>query len=102
MEQVQKDDGEVELRVAGSTATKELAAAIASHIREGRNVTLVAIGHHAVGQAVKAVPILNGHLAAKGWVFSILPAFEDRQVKDGDVTVPRTVLLLRLVRYSFK
>ncbi len=102
MEQEQKDCGEVELRVAGSTATKDLAAAVTSHIREGRQVTLVAIGHHAVGQAVKSVPIVNSHLAAKGWVFSIMPSFEDRQVHDGKVTVPRTVLLLRLVKYVFK
>lgn len=92
----------VELRVAGSTPTKELAGAISSHIREGKIVTLVAIGHHAMGQAVKSVPIVNQHLAAKGWVFTILPAFNERQVKEDGREVKRTVILLKLVRYEFR
>ena len=93
----------VELKVAGGTSPKELAKAITSNIRSGMQVALVGIGHHALGQALKSVPIVNGNLASKGLVYTIFPSFEDRPVKDdsSDQEVIRTVLVLRLLRYKF-
>ena len=94
---------EVELRVAGSTGTKELAAAITSHLRAGKRVTLVTIGHQAIGQATKSIPVVNSYLMSKGIMFTILPCFEDRQIKGKDGgDIPRTVVLLKLVRYVFR
>lgn len=91
-----------EMRVAGDTPSKLLADSITSHIREGKDVTLVCIGHQAVGQAVKAVPIVNSHLVQKGWLYSIFPAFTERTIKDEQTgaQVKRTAMLLHLVRYQ--
>lgn len=93
----------VELRVAGTTNTKELAKAVSSNIREGKQVVLVGIGANAMAQAIKCVPIVNGNLASKGLMYTILPAYEDRPVRDeeSDEPVVRTVLVMRLVRYTF-
>ena len=90
-----------EFRVAGTTNPKELAASIASNVRVGKRVCLVAIGHQAVSQAVKAVPILNSHMANKLILFCILPSLEDRVIMEGKDAVTRTCTLLRLIPYSF-
>lgn len=95
-------EGTAEVRVSGKTATRDLAQSIASHIRDGKTVVLVAIGHNAIGQAVKAVPVVNGFLAPRGIVFSILPVFEEREIEDDGVVVTRTAMLMKLVRYSFR
>jgi len=90
-----------ELKVSGSTSAKELAASIASMYREApqRTITMVAVGHSATGQAVKAVPILNGYLASKGVIHVILPAFEDRVPHEGGKKI--TMTLLKLLKYNF-
>jgi len=100
-----KDETYVELKVAGTTGARELAKAITSHMREGKKIILIAIGNQAVGQAVKAVPIVNGNLAPKGVLYAILPSFDDREVKDMDdpgiSTVTRTVMVLKLINVGY-
>lgn len=97
------EDGVVEVRVSGHTPSPDLAKSIASHIRNGKSVVLVAIGHNAIGQAVKAVPVLNGFLAARGQMFSIMPTFETREIKDEhNTTSSCTVMLLKLIQYTFR
>lgn len=93
---------ESEIRVAGSTPTKQLAGSVASLLREGHKVTLVGIGHQAVGQAVKAIPVVNAHLANKAWIYTILPSLEDRVIEEEGRTVTRTVTVMRLIRYDFR
>src|SRR4051812_7565771 len=61
----------VELRIAGVTPPKDLAGSIAFKLEQGMNVALVAIGHQAVGQAIKAIPILNGMTIAHGYVIAV-------------------------------
>jgi len=92
-----------ELRVSGKTPSKSLADSVTSYIRDGvENIALVAIGHNALGQAIKAVPIVNGHLAPRGIMFSILPMFDEREIEDDDgVKVLRTAVILKLVRVTF-
>ena len=105
------------IQVAGTTPPGALAGSIAEEYRQAMevahntfgwdgatkrmpNISLHAIGHQAVGQAIKAVAIANGHLAAKGILFTLLPSFEDKQipVKSGSTTMEvRTIMRLRLV-----
>lgn len=86
----------IEIRVAGSTIPQNLAMSIASTVRGGDKVTLVALGANAVSQALKSVPILNGFFASKGFVFVVFPVLEDRKTDDGI----KTVQLLKLFRYD--
>jgi stage V sporulation protein SpoVS len=89
-----------ELRVAGTTAPKELAGSIVSNVLQGKSVCLAAIGHQAIGQAVKSVPIANGYCAAHGFFLAIVPSFEVKKIDslDGGEPAERTACMLLLVR----
>lgn len=103
-----------ELRVAGSTPPKELAASIIHILNESRRVKLAAIGHQAVGQAVKAIPVVNQYCIAQGYLVTILPSFsllnvtarelpegekeEEAGERGGERTAERTVTVMHLVR----
>jgi stage V sporulation protein SpoVS len=103
----------MELRVAGSTPPKELAASIIHLLNDEKRVRLTAIGHQAVGQAVKAIPVVNQYCVAQGYLVAILPSFslmtvQNRELisvdghveEEGDRTNERTVTVLSLVRLS--
>ena len=88
-----------ELRVAGTTAPKELAGSIVSNVMQGRTVCLAAIGHQAIGQAVKSVPIANGYCAAHGFFLAIVPSFEVKRIESpGMETAERTACMMTLVK----
>lgn len=98
-----------ELRVSGGTPPKELASSIIHILNDDRRVCLTAIGHQAVGQAVKAIPAVNQHCVSQGYLVCILPSFKiskvpNREVEDpattadGDRTIERTVTVLSLVK----
>jgi stage V sporulation protein SpoVS len=98
------------IHVKASTPSTGLAGAISQEYREAQakgvaipNVSLHAIGHGAIGQAVKAIPILNGLMSPKGYIITILPSFDDKLVADEtnpDVQVKRTVLQMRLIPWQ--
>lgn len=98
------EEKSVELRVSGQTGTKDLAKSISSILRQGKSVSLVGIGHSALGQAIKAIPVVNGFWAPKGVIYAVLPSFEERQVDDGTDgdSVTRTVVRLQLIQYTLK
>lgn len=102
------------IQVAGTTNPKALAGSITEEFRQALdskdpngkpsphtpNLSLHAIGHQAVGQALKAVPIANGYLAPRGIQLTVLPTFEDREVtseQDPSTKVTRTVMRMRLI-----
>lgn len=105
-----------ELRVAGSTPSKELAASIIHLLNDERRVRLAAIGHQAVGQAVKAIPVVNQYCIAQGYLVAMLPSFSLMNVVSretdalpattggteppADRTTERTVTMMTLVRLS--
>lgn len=93
---------EVEIRVSSNTGHKDLAKAITSNIRQGRRVTLVAIGHRAIAQGMKAVPLVNGFLVSKGTIYTVFPAYQDRIIVDDDTQeeLERTVFLMKIVQYA--
>jgi stage V sporulation protein S len=94
------------IQVAAQTNTKQLAGSIAEEVRKAKladavpNISLHAIGHGAVAQAIKSVPIVNGYIAPHGLQLLILPSFEDKMIDDENnpsVKVERTVIRMRLV-----
>jgi len=97
-----------ELRVAGGTPPKDLAASIVHLLNDDKRVKLAAIGHQAVGQAVKAIPVVNQYCIAQGYLVTILPSFHVMHVPnregepevDEDRSAERTVTMLLLIKVS--
>lgn len=94
-----------ELRVAGSTPPKELAGSIIHLLKDEKRVRLAAIGHQAVGQAVKSIPVVNQYCVAQGFIMAIVPAFSlmevtNREVDDDESNrmQERTVTLMTLIK----
>jgi stage V sporulation protein SpoVS len=73
-----------ELRVAGGTPPKELAGSIIHLLQDGKRVRLAAIGHQAVGQAVKAIPVVNAFAITQGYVVALMPYFALKSVPNRD------------------
>lgn len=64
------------LRVSASSAPQAVAAAISKSIFDSHQYpTLRAIGHGAVGQAVKAIAISRGYVAPRGIDLAFIPGF---------------------------
>jgi stage V sporulation protein S len=57
------DGNTVVFRVSSNTPTKELGAAIARAIEDGKTVEIRAVGHGAIGQAGKGIAVAEGHAA---------------------------------------
>ena len=99
-------DSITELRVAASTPPKELAGSIIHLLNENRQVRLSAIGHQSVGQAVKAIPVVNQYCIAQGYMIAIFPAFELKEVQTRELVSEesrmqeRTVMMLKLIKVS--
>lgn len=56
-------DNENVFRVSSNSPTKELGAAIARTIEDGKTVVIRAVGHGAIGQAAKGIAVAEGHAA---------------------------------------
>jgi stage V sporulation protein SpoVS/cold shock CspA family protein len=95
----------MDLRVSSQTAVKSLAGSIVASVMQDRTVRLMAIGHGAVAQAVKAVNIASTRTYGNGFVLAILPSFETRniqqKVEEGEPPeeVERTLTVLQLVKH---
>ena len=98
------DDDIVDLKVRSSTPPKDLAGSILAQVMSGKRVRLAAIGHGAVAQAVKAVPIASGRVAGNGYIFAVVPSFDVRDIESVDpetqekIMTERTLTLLQLVK----
>lgn len=71
------------LKVAAKSSPNSVAGALAAVLREKRQAELQAIGAGAVNQAVKAVAIARGFVAAGGMDLICVPAFVDVMI-DGE------------------
>jgi stage V sporulation protein S len=79
-------DEETILRVKGTASVPQLASAISHAVYDGKTVTLRAIGHQAVGQAIKAAAVARGYVAPRGIDLKLIPGFTTVAMQDGDVT----------------
>jgi stage V sporulation protein SpoVS len=98
------------IQVAARTLPKGLALSITEEVRKALRpeagepkppqVSLHAMGNEAVGVAVKALAIANGHVATMGLVLLLHPSFEDRPMPSNDgkeEMVTRTIVRMRIV-----
>ncbi len=71
------------LKVSAKSSPNSVAGALAAVLREKRQAELQAIGAGALNQAVKAVAIARGFVAASGMDLICVPAFADVEI-DGE------------------
>lgn len=72
------------LRVSASSAPQSVAAAISKCIEIDHTYPVLrAIGHGAVGQAVKAIAIARGYVAPKGIDLACIPGFDTIESSEG-------------------
>lgn len=72
------------IKVSANSRTASVAGAIAGVMREHKHAEVQAIGAGAVNQAVKALILAKGYLAADGIEIFCLPEFVDVEI-DGKV-----------------
>jgi len=72
------------LKVSSSSDPSAAAGAIANGIREMGVAEVQVIGPRAVNQAVKAIAIARGYLAASGLDVYCVPSFASVQIEDGE------------------
>ena len=71
------------LKVSAKSNPNSVAGALAAVLREKRQAEIQAIGAGALNQAVKAVAIARGFVAASGMDLICIPAFTDVMI-DGE------------------
>jgi len=71
------------LKVSAKSSPNSVAGALAAVLREKRLAELQAIGAGAINQAIKAVAIARGFVAASGMDLICTPAFVDVMI-DGE------------------
>jgi len=72
------------LKVSSHSDPSATAGAIANGIRETGTAEIQVIGPRAVNQAVKAIAIARGYLAAGGLDVYCVPTFTSIRIDDGD------------------
>lgn len=85
------DDADNLLKVGSASPTHAVATALVRAIQEGRAPIMRAIGHGAVGQAVKAQIVARGIAAPLGIDLVFLPAFDNVMNEDGDGTLSAVI-----------
>lgn len=81
------------LKAAANSSPKDLAKAIAAHLREGHQLQVMAMGAAAVNQTMKATATARGHLAHEELDLIAQPAFEVSL--DGKTQMLFTLTLIR-------
>jgi stage V sporulation protein S len=72
------------MRVSSSSNPSSLASAVSHAIYDNKKVTLRAIGHGAVGQAMKAVAIARGYVGPRGFDIAVVPGWDTAEGNFGD------------------
>lgn len=94
MTELTLEDEEAVLRVSSSSPPQSVAAAISKSISDSRRYPVLrAIGHGAVGQAVKALAIARGYVASRGIDLAFVVGFDtitNAEGKDISAMVFRT------------
>ncbi len=85
-----------EMRVSASSNPQSLASAISHAIYDNKQVTLRAIGHGAVGQAMKAVAIARGFVAPRGFDIALIPGWANVVGDRGDDLSAMTFKIIQL------
>ena len=75
---------ELELRIAGSSAPKSVAGAIAKGVGDGKKVSMILIGAGPSLQVLKAMCIARSMTAVNGIDLSFIPGFADVVNPEGE------------------
>lgn len=81
------------VRASASTPPDQLAGSLHRFLQDGRQVVIHAIGHGAVGQAAKALPILNTRVINSGVIYLVLFSLIDVMENSKKLTVTRFRLI---------
>ena len=76
-------DMDMLLKVGNATSPQALSAAICRAVQEGRHPVMRAIGHGAIGQAVKGLILARGLAAPLGLDLCFIPGFENVLNEEG-------------------
>jgi len=80
------------LKVSANSSPKSVAGALAAVLRERGTAELQAVGAGAVNQAVKAIAICRGFVAANGLNLVTTPAFADIYIDGEERTAIRFIV----------
>lgn len=80
------------LKVSSKSNAPSVAGAIAGFLKEEGRVELQAIGAAAVNQAVKAIAIARGYVAANGIDLVTIPAFVDLNIDGKEKTAIKLIV----------
>ena len=79
-------------KASSKTNTGSMAGAIASVIRQGKEIEVQAIGAAAVNQTMKATAAARGHLAAEGFELYCRPYFSTVVIGENERTGMRIII----------
>lgn len=83
------------IKVSANSRTSAVAGAIAGVFREQKRAEVQAIGAGAVNQAIKALVLATGYLAADGFDVVCVPEFVDVEIDDKVRTAIKLVITPR-------
>lgn len=83
------------MRVSAKTDVKKLAGALATIIKESRNVKIQVIGAGALKQAIKAIVVARGMLIPVGIDIVMIPSFRMSISEGKEITTIEIDLSLR-------
>ncbi len=83
------------LKVSARSVPNSVAGAIAGVIRENDSVELQAVGAGATNQAIKAIAIARGFLAASGIDAICIPAFGAVEIDGEEKTALKLIVEIR-------
>jgi len=87
IDSLQEKNGHMDmLKVASTSNPGATAGAISNSVREQGEAQLQAIGPRAVNQAVKAIAIARGYLAASGVDLYFFPGFSNVRIEEQEKT----------------
>ena len=83
------------MKVSSSSNPTSVAGAIASMIREVKEIQIQVIGAASLNQAIKAIAIARGYIVPTGKELKCVPSFHDLTIDGKEVTSIR--LLIEIV-----
>lgn len=83
---------EIILKAKNNTEPNKMAGAIAQIIKEGKKLSIQAVGAGAVNQAIKSIAIARRYTVDKGIDLYIIPVFADIVIEGRTVTAIRLII----------
>ena len=76
----------VEIKVSSKTNPNSLAGAIASLLKEGKNINVKTIGAGALNQAMKGITIARGFVVVQGIDINCIPSFYTTEIDEVQIS----------------